>query len=261
MHLKARALSRWFLTRRDIFWSLIGIFFYLTYSYKFPGRYRICVGWNVKLARTSENKKTKNKGKNGHSRHFRGGHFEGCLTPFFIIHASHIVPKLLLNCAIAVVLWTCVIIAFFVAYHVIVAKWLFIEHHCLVLFVAPHRHWVCIVFFHKFAWELLWMHHLYDSWWKQFLAILWFVTPVLWTSWIMSPISNVCHCTSRNYKNIIHQKHKNSFYAHHKKIHVFWHTTSFPIVISVYRSHGHATFITVPHTSTNICRYIVFVCM
>ncbi len=123
----------------------------------------------------------------------------------------HVIPTLfLLSCAVAAVLWTCVIIAFFVAYHVVVAKFLFIERHCLVLFLAPHRHWVCIVFFHKFAWGLLWMFHLYDSWRKQFLAILSFLTSVWWTSWIMSPIWKVFHCTSRKHNSIFDARHQNT---------------------------------------------------
>ena len=39
--------------------------------------------------------------------------FEVSSRFFFIDHMSHIVPRLLLNCAAAVVLWTCVIVAFF----------------------------------------------------------------------------------------------------------------------------------------------------
>ena len=41
---------------------------------------------------------------------------------FFIVRASHILAKFSLHCAFAVVLWTWVIIAFLVAYHVEVSN-------------------------------------------------------------------------------------------------------------------------------------------
>ncbi len=81
-----------------------------------------------------------NIGKNGHSRHFRGGHFWRVVTFFFIVRTSHILTELLLHCAIAVVLQTCIIIAFLVAYHVEISNWLFIQRHCSVLFVILHHH-------------------------------------------------------------------------------------------------------------------------
>ncbi len=51
------------------------------------------------------------------------------------------------------------------------------------------------------------------------------------------------------------------FVARHQKVHVFWHTTSFPIVFYVYMSHDHTTCITVRHAFTNIFWYIAFICM
>ncbi len=124
-------------------------------------------------------------------------------TEKWITAGTHYQRNFLELCAV-VVLWTCVIIEFFVAYYVVDTKLLFIYRHCLVLFVVLLRHWVWNLFFHEFTWELLWMRHLYDPWRKQFLAILPFLTSVLWTSWIMSLISNVCHCTSRTCKDSIH---------------------------------------------------------